>query len=194
MHGSHDGDVSDFGALQMYNRAYPVTPTLNTKGFVFVYGANHGQWNSRWETCCESTLPPLPFPRIAWRMRSRLERPTLMRFSVLVFQGNFSYKHFLQRRRRFRQFARCDPRISVSGSATNFHRSLSGGQRYGNTSLSGATNSASASFSSHTNLSFAQDDAPDFLWGETNGLLLKWQGNNDPKVQDKCCRPVEYIA
>ncbi len=50
MHGSHDGDVFNFGGLKMYNRAYPVNnPTSNTKGFVFVYGADHGQWNSIWE-------------------------------------------------------------------------------------------------------------------------------------------------
>src|SRR5262249_27100966 len=50
-------------------------------------------------------------------------------------------------------------------------------------SLMGVTNSASMSFTSHSNLSFTQEDAPDFLWGETNGVLLKWERSSNPEYR-----------
>ncbi|HPM75696.1 MAG TPA: hypothetical protein PK961_01300 [bacterium] len=49
MHGSHDGDVSDFQGLYMYDRALPVDEEQTAdKGAMFVQGANHGQWNTVW--------------------------------------------------------------------------------------------------------------------------------------------------
>jgi dienelactone hydrolase len=47
-HGSHDGDVTSFMGLRQFQR---VRFTENTSGFksaVYVYRANHGQWNSVW--------------------------------------------------------------------------------------------------------------------------------------------------
>jgi hypothetical protein len=49
MHGSHDGDVSDFEGKNMYDRALPVNePGAADKALLFVQGANHGQWNTVW--------------------------------------------------------------------------------------------------------------------------------------------------
>jgi dienelactone hydrolase len=47
-HGSHDGDVTSFHGLRQYNR---VTFTPDFQGFkaaIYVYRANHGQWNTVW--------------------------------------------------------------------------------------------------------------------------------------------------
>jgi len=47
-HGSHDGDVTSFHGLRQYNR---VSFDQNPEGFkaaVYVYRANHGQWNTVW--------------------------------------------------------------------------------------------------------------------------------------------------
>lgn len=51
-HGSHDGDVTSFHGLRLWNRL-EFTPDSSAaesrfKSAVYVYRANHGQWNSVW--------------------------------------------------------------------------------------------------------------------------------------------------
>ncbi|HSJ16013.1 MAG TPA: hypothetical protein VK939_16515, partial [Longimicrobiales bacterium] len=47
-HGSHDGDVSSFMGLRQYQRVAFTDTTSRFKSAVYVYRANHGQWNSVW--------------------------------------------------------------------------------------------------------------------------------------------------
>lgn len=48
-HGSHDGDVTSFHGLRLYDRVDLGDPDeLRFKSAVYVYRANHGQWNSVW--------------------------------------------------------------------------------------------------------------------------------------------------
>ncbi|MCY3677592.1 MAG: MFS transporter [Gemmatimonadetes bacterium] len=49
-HGSHDGDVTSFHGLRLFNRVR-FTPGRDSdmfKSAVYVYRANHGQWNTVW--------------------------------------------------------------------------------------------------------------------------------------------------
>ncbi len=49
-HGSHDGDVTSFHGLRLFNRVR-FTPGRDAgmfKSAVYVYRANHGQWNTVW--------------------------------------------------------------------------------------------------------------------------------------------------
>lgn len=48
MHGSHDGDVSTFNGLAQYERIRFTDGKPWFKSAVFVYRANHGQWNTTW--------------------------------------------------------------------------------------------------------------------------------------------------
>ena len=48
IHGSHDGDVSTFQGLMQYNRIRYSRPSDMFKSAIFVYRANHGQWNTVW--------------------------------------------------------------------------------------------------------------------------------------------------
>ncbi|MDP8223992.1 MAG: hypothetical protein P9L99_11580 [Candidatus Lernaella stagnicola] len=49
MHGSHDGDVSNFQGHKTYDRALPVAEeTTGEKGLLFIQGGNHGQFNTIW--------------------------------------------------------------------------------------------------------------------------------------------------
>lgn len=54
LHGSRDGDVSDFQGYHTYDRAHPIDlahPTQEAEGFkalLWVYGANHNCFNSVW--------------------------------------------------------------------------------------------------------------------------------------------------
>jgi len=47
-HGSHDGDVSGFMGIRQYQRVQFTDGNPYFKSAVFVYRANHGQWNSVW--------------------------------------------------------------------------------------------------------------------------------------------------
>ena len=65
IHGSRDGDVSTFEGYNTYNRAHAVdlaNPTADDgerKALLWVYGANHNQFNSAWpsETPPATTMP-----------------------------------------------------------------------------------------------------------------------------------------
>lgn len=48
MHGSHDGDVSNFSGLTQYERIRFTDGGDWFKSALFVYRANHGQWNTVW--------------------------------------------------------------------------------------------------------------------------------------------------
>ncbi len=47
-HGSHDGDVSSFMGLRQYHRVRFTDGRPHFKAAVYVYRANHGQWNTIW--------------------------------------------------------------------------------------------------------------------------------------------------
>ncbi len=47
--GSHDGDVSSFHGLRLYNRLRFTDGRFHFKAAVYVYRANHGQWNTVWQ-------------------------------------------------------------------------------------------------------------------------------------------------
>ncbi|HSJ10207.1 MAG TPA: hypothetical protein VK928_09845, partial [Longimicrobiales bacterium] len=47
-HGSHDGDVSGFMGIRQYQRVRFTDGRPFLKAAVFVYRANHGQWNTVW--------------------------------------------------------------------------------------------------------------------------------------------------
>ena len=47
-HGSHDGDVTSFHGLRLYKRVEFTDGLPHLKTAIYVYRANHGQWNSIW--------------------------------------------------------------------------------------------------------------------------------------------------
>ena len=48
-HGSHDGDVTSFHGLRIYDRLkYNNSDDFHFKSAIYVYRANHGQWNTVW--------------------------------------------------------------------------------------------------------------------------------------------------
>ncbi len=48
-HGSHDGDVTSFHGMRIYDRLKFNDPDVfNFKSAIYVYRANHGQWNTVW--------------------------------------------------------------------------------------------------------------------------------------------------
>ncbi|MEJ2207056.1 MAG: hypothetical protein P8170_23485 [Gemmatimonadota bacterium] len=49
-HGSHDGDVTSFHGLRLYDRLRFTSDDFHFKSAVYVYRANHGQWNTVWQS------------------------------------------------------------------------------------------------------------------------------------------------
>lgn len=47
-HGSHDGDVTSFHGLRIYDRLRFTDGDFHFKSAVYMYRANHGQWNTVW--------------------------------------------------------------------------------------------------------------------------------------------------
>jgi hypothetical protein len=47
-HGSHDGDVTSFHGLRQYHRVRYSGDEFYFKTAIYVYRANHGQWNTVW--------------------------------------------------------------------------------------------------------------------------------------------------
>ncbi len=48
VHGSHDGDVTSFHGLRQFNRVRLSPERDRFKSAIYVYRANHGQWNTVW--------------------------------------------------------------------------------------------------------------------------------------------------
>jgi dienelactone hydrolase len=48
-HGSHDGDVTSFHGLRLYDRLRFTDDDFHFKSAIYVYRANHGQWNTVWQ-------------------------------------------------------------------------------------------------------------------------------------------------
>ncbi|WP_165824086.1 alpha/beta hydrolase [Pseudochryseolinea flava] len=174
MHGSHDGDVYDFGGQRLYNRAYPVTNTTNHfKGFVFVHGANHGQWNTGWGTCCENTVGPSPL--ISAADQQQIGKTYMSAFFLAGLKGWKPYRHFLSGEASFASVPPGVTRITQYQDPekifVNHYQ-----EDYDPTtgSLMGVENWRTGSFPNYLVYSFSDDDRPHFLWGETRGLIAGW--------------------
>jgi dienelactone hydrolase len=55
-HGSHDGDVTSFHGLRQWDRVSFSPGSDHFKSAIYMYRANHGQWNTVWNStdCCGS--------------------------------------------------------------------------------------------------------------------------------------------
>ena len=87
IHGSRDGDVSTFEGYNTYNRAHAVNlanPTVSDgkfKALLWVFGANHNQFNSVWpsETPPATTMPRPDQERVAKIQLGALAQLLLLR-------------------------------------------------------------------------------------------------------------------
>ncbi len=187
MHGSHDGDVSDFGGHMMYDRAFPVTNTTsNFKGLLWVYGANHAQWNSVWSPSGDPyKINPKP-QLISEANQMAIGKTYMSAFYLAGLKGWNSYKFFLNGQVTFsslpstvtRVFQYQDPnRIFVNHYEED--NDLATG------SFSGVTNSQQGNFSIYSDYRFSDNGSPHFLWGQTDGLIAGWDNTENAEVHMK---------
>jgi fermentation-respiration switch protein FrsA (DUF1100 family) len=94
IHGSKDGDVSDFQGLRQYDRAADIRAVGETlKSMVFVKDANHNFFNTIWETlegddyCCGGTL--------AGPVVRDIAKVYIHAFLQVVIKGNSAFVGYL---------------------------------------------------------------------------------------------------
>src|SRR4029077_17264801 len=92
LHGSHDGDVASFGGLRPFKRARFTDRRDRFKAAVYIYRANHGQFNTRWT----SDDVGVPFERFG--LRASLLSDAEQRRVAQVFIGGFPGSRLLDRR------------------------------------------------------------------------------------------------
>ncbi len=86
IHGSRDGDVSNFAGYNTYNRAHAVdlaNPTVSDgklKALLWVYGANHNQFNSAWPS---ETAPGVAMPRASQEQIAKVHFGALVQALLL---------------------------------------------------------------------------------------------------------------
>lgn len=185
MHGTHDGDVSDFQGQKFHNRAHPVTSSTNNfKGLLWVYGANHGQWNTDWGTCCEGSVGPSAL--ISAGDQQQIGKTYMSSYFLAGLKGWTPYRHFLSGEAAFasipaavtRVFQYQDPkRIFLNHYEEDTDPSTG--------SLAGVSNTTSGSFVNYLVYDFDDQSAPHFLWGQTQGLIAGWQDGGEIAIQIK---------
>ncbi len=105
MHGSHDGDVSDFQGKEMYDRALPVDqPGDAEKALLFAQGANHGQWNEIWAPGGDPWPPSSPTPLMSAADQQAIGLIFMTGWFRSTLQGRACYRLMLAGEKTFASF------------------------------------------------------------------------------------------
>ena len=183
MHGTHDGDVSSFAGHKMYDRAFPVTgSTNNFKGLLWVYGANHAQWNTVWTVHPESAVDPTA-QLISPANQQLIGKSYITSFFLASLKGWSSYRYFLNGEVTFpslpsaitRAFQYQDPHQVFLNHYEEDNDPATG-------SYTGLTNTKTGSFDTYTNYSFNDPSGPHFLTEQTNGLIAGWRNSENAEI------------
>lgn len=204
IHGSKDGDVSDFQGYRQYDRAAAIEePGETLKSLVFVKDANHNYFNSVWESqggndyCCGGILTGTEARGVS--------SVYIHSFLQATIKGDSGYRAYLQD-------ARANP-VSGTSVLLDFqapsseifiidHHEIDGftGDAYTN-SLGGEVSVGSRAttyFFEEANLNARGGDPFGAYKGDTRGSLLRWRsdgsyateipasfrGDLDPSIQD----------
>lgn len=176
IHGSHDGDVSDFQGQKTYDRAFPVDRTASRlKALRFVHGANHKQFNTVWA----ATTPDFPASAADGDVLD-VNRLNTTAYTFATIKGWLPYRAFLKREVTF---------PSLPGGMTIVRQYQDPTRKFINhheedanlmtTSVPGGFNDASGAVDVFDQIAFDDQGAPNWLWQQTEGLLLGWQEGRD---------------
>ena len=183
IHGSHDGDVATFDGHRTYDRAFPVNASAsNIKALRFVYGANHKQFNTHW-----NTLTPDHTPTAVDTDVQNLNRLNLTTYAFATLKGWLPYRAFLKREVTFaslpasltviRQYQ--DPERTFMDHFEEDDIEDTG-------SITGVDNeSTGSSISDYDDIDFDAKGPPNWLWQQTDGLLLGWSGGTNGVLRIK---------
>lgn len=202
MHGSHDGDVSNFAGQKLYNRAYLVTNSTNhTKGFLWVHGANHGQWNTGWGTCCESAIGLSDLTDLISDINQRQMGMTYMSaFFQSELKGWTPYRYFLNGEATFSSLPLSVTSVfQYQDSKRIFINHYEEDTDPKTGSLPGVENTPvpNNTFDNYEVFSFSDRFGPHFLWGQTQGLILGWKNGEHElhiDIKDEDIPDYKYLA
>jgi len=184
MHGSHDGDVSDFQGHQMFDRALPVNvPTTNFKGLLWVYGANHAQWNTVWSGAGDPNPVNPTSGLISANDERTIGQSYLTAFFLASLKGWTSYRYFLNGEVTFPSLPATIKRVTEYQDPKRIFldhyeedNDLSSG------SFPAVANKQTGSLKPYEQRFFQLIGPPFFMLGETNGLIAGWQNTENGEI------------
>jgi hypothetical protein len=181
MHGTHDGDVWEFDGQRMFDRAMPVAETVERyKGLLWVYGANHGQWNTVWGTGSESVVQPVGH-RISGPDQRTIGLAYITAFFLKSLRGYSEYKDFFTGEATFNSLPGARRVTQYQDPKRLFLDHYEEDADVATGSAAGVTNSSNA-LSVYKQTTFS-DHGPDYwLWQQTNGLIAGWEKTKTGEV------------
>lgn len=99
IHGSHDGDVSTFSGLTQYNRLRYTKAGEQFKSAIWMYRANHGQWNTVWNNKDNGSYSVRSLnleALIPGEQQRQFGRVVIAGFLETVLHGNDAYREIFR--------------------------------------------------------------------------------------------------
>lgn len=190
MHGSHDGDVFNFGGLKTYDRAFPLASMAGGyKGLLFVYGANHNYWNTEWASHSnDGTAITSPLAQITPAQQQSIGKVYVSAFFQASLKGKEPYKALFAGDVRFDSFP---ANITLIHQYSDKERvDLNNYQEDSDPltgSFAGVTNAANAlnpyldtDITGNWDWGAGMLNNPYFTWNQTRGLIVGW---NNPAAR-----------
>jgi hypothetical protein len=191
MHGSHDGDVADFGGHRQYDRAFPVSgSTNNFKGLLFIHGANHAFWNTSWDHERIHVGPAAS--ELSRGDQELIGKSYLTAFYLASLKGWNSYRYFLNGEVTFsslpssitRVFQYQDPKRVFINHYEEDDDMASG-------SFAGVANSTSGTFEKYEDRNFNDKQTGNHMWGETDGAIAAWRDVENAEIHIRLPRELQ---
>ncbi len=177
MHGSHDGDLHDFQGQKTYDLAHPVTsaPTAS-KSLLWVYGANHGQWNTIWGTGSDPySVNPIA-DRISAADQQAIGKVYMSAYYQMTLQGKEEYRALFTGDLSFNSLPlgvtlvyQYQDKDRILLNHFEEDDTLSTG------SYQGVTNDNPGNhINPYQDYTFSDRGSPYWLWQQTDGLIAGW--------------------
>jgi hypothetical protein len=180
MHGTHDGDVSDFGGYRTFDRAQPVSVNgTATKSLLWVYGAIHNQWNTMWGTADPCLVQPSG-AIISAADEQSIGKVFMGAFYQMTLQHEHKYAKLFEGRVHFPSMPSAITLMTQYQSKDRvFIDNYEQGPNLAVGSFPGVTNSNSGGlFNPYQHYTFSDHGPPDYLWEQTDGLIAGWTSTN----------------
>lgn len=185
MHGTHDGDVQSFPGHKAYDRAHPVTQaTDDFKGLLWVYGADHSQWNTVWAPSGDPYEITPTSHKISAADQRQLGKAFLVAFFLSSLNGWHEYNDLVAAEVTFSSLPGSVTRVTQYQDPTRLflnHYEEDDDEATGSPPT-GVTNHVEGTLSPYQDIPFDDHGAPHFLWQQTDGLVLGWDGSDERRL------------
>lgn len=176
MHGTHDGDVSDFEGYRAFDRAQPVNVAgTATKSLLWVYGAIHNQWNTMWGTADPCLVNPSAEIISATNEQS-IGKAFFSAYFQMTLKHEHEYARLFEGKVRFPSMpAGITLMTQYQSEDRVFIDNYEQGPSLSTGSFPGVTNANPSSLlNPYQHYTFSDDGPPYYLWEQTDGLVSGW--------------------